>query len=56
MERRQMEAKDGFVNLPEAMYHWAHDFMVCRLTWDVQDLVLMWTSRETWYLEDVTSS
>ena len=56
LERRQGEAKDGFVNLAEAMYHWAHDFMVRRLTWHVRDLVLMSTSRETWYLVDVISS
>ena len=28
MERRQLESKTGYVDLADAMYHWAHDFMV----------------------------
>ena len=28
LEERQSRTKDGFVEMSEPMYHWAHDFTV----------------------------
>ena len=60
LERRQAATEKGFLDLSEAMYHWAHDFMVriVRVCFEFsvsRVLSLNMLYRETWSSEAATN-